>query len=296
VNNLFSSATDTLRYYYSFKYDSANTMVFIDECLSEGYCEPIAVLFMPDSLNRDSSLKYYSIKKIRICFMNPFDSTKISVHLGDGTPSLNNLIFSKTFSVSENEYNKNLDSIGLGTARFKEIDVSFVSSLQNLSCKTDFWVVLDEKVFAVMNSFKRNDDEPIREGSGHSYTDGLPSGKWSKDTDFDWWIESVVEFSQQTEIIDTNENKPPNGITLYQNFPNPFNSTTEILFYLPNSYNTSILIYNLQGQKVSEMVNSFLYSGYHRFIFIGNYFPSGIYIYRLNAGSYCLEGKMILIK
>ena len=126
-------------------------------------------------------------------------------------------------------------------------------------------------------------------------TDEPANCKWSKDTDFDWWIESVVEFSQQTEIIDTNENKPPNGITLYQNFPNPFNSTTEILFYLPNSYNTSILIYNLQGQKVSEMVNSFLYSGYHRFIFIGNYFPSGIYIYRLNAGSYCLEGKMIMI-
>jgi hypothetical protein len=73
VTNIFSQSLDTLRYYYPFKYDSANTMLFIGECFSEGYCEPIGVWFTPDSIDRDSSLKYFSIKKIRLCFMNSFD-------------------------------------------------------------------------------------------------------------------------------------------------------------------------------------------------------------------------------
>jgi len=88
----------------------------------------------------------------------------------------------------------------------------------------------------------------------------------------------------------------PEKFELYQNYPNPFNPSTTISFSLPQSTNVKISVYNLIGEKVDEIVNSFLDAGIHRIIFNASNLHSGMYIYKLEAGNISLTKKMILIK
>jgi hypothetical protein len=83
---------------------------------------------------------------------------------------------------------------------------------------------------------------------------------------------------------------------LKQNYPNPFNPTTTIGFTLPIESNVKISIYNLIGQKVAEVVNSKFSSGNHSVDFNATNLASGIYLYKIEAGSFTSVKKMQLMK
>ncbi len=83
---------------------------------------------------------------------------------------------------------------------------------------------------------------------------------------------------------------------LSQNYPNPFNPSTNIVFSLSQSGFTKLEVYNLQGKKVATLVKAPLNAGAHSFTFDANALASGVYIYRLRAGSNVLTKKMLLIK
>lgn len=105
---------------------------------------------------------------------------------------------------------------------------------------------------------------------------------------------------------ETQSNIKPTDFLLEQNYPNPFNPSTQIKFTLPVNSNVSLIIYNLLGETVSEIVNSNMNSGVHTVQwnssdFYGNKVTSGIYFYRLKAHG--IDGsefkqvrKMILLK
>jgi hypothetical protein len=85
------------------------------------------------------------------------------------------------------------------------------------------------------------------------------------------------------------------------NYPNPFNPETTVHFTLKSDTKVSIEIYNLLGQKVKTLVNNNVKAGAHSVKWNGkddNGSPvgSGIYFYRMNAGSYRSTSKMILMK
>jgi len=80
------------------------------------------------------------------------------------------------------------------------------------------------------------------------------------------------------------------------NFPNPFNPVTTIYFVLPKAEHVKISIYNPLGQLVKELVNEFKDAGPHAVKFDGSNFTSGIYFYRLEAGSFVDTKKMVLVK
>jgi len=88
----------------------------------------------------------------------------------------------------------------------------------------------------------------------------------------------------------------PNGFTLEQNYPNPFNPTTNIAFNLPVSGDVSLEVFNLQGQKVMTLVNGFKAAGAYTAAFDATNLASGVYVYRLVAGSNIQVKKMLLIK
>lgn len=83
---------------------------------------------------------------------------------------------------------------------------------------------------------------------------------------------------------------------LYQNYPNPFNPMTKIEFILPKSENVKIEVFDILGRKKEVLLDEILNEGKHYIIFNGNNYASGIYFYRLTAGSYSDTKKLLLLR
>lgn len=89
----------------------------------------------------------------------------------------------------------------------------------------------------------------------------------------------------------------PNQFNLNQNYPNPFNPTTKIEFTVPAKGNVKLIVYNMLGEKVAELINGDVAAGNHTVQFNGRNFASGAYVYILNfADQYSEAKKMILMK
>jgi hypothetical protein len=89
------------------------------------------------------------------------------------------------------------------------------------------------------------------------------------------------------------------GITefaLDQNYPNPFNPSTQISYSLPQNAKVTLNVYNSLGQMVKVLVNEVQGAGSHEVTFNASDLPSGMYIYRLQAGSFVMTKKMTLLK
>ncbi|MDR3665405.1 MAG: T9SS type A sorting domain-containing protein [Ignavibacteriaceae bacterium] len=83
---------------------------------------------------------------------------------------------------------------------------------------------------------------------------------------------------------------------LYDNFPNPFNPSTEIYYQIPNDGNVKLKVYNMMGQEVMTLINGFKEKGMYSITFNASKLASGIYIYKLEAGTFAQVKKMILTK
>jgi hypothetical protein len=91
-------------------------------------------------------------------------------------------------------------------------------------------------------------------------------------------------------------NNLPHSYSLSQNYPNPFNPTTNINFTLQKASNVTLAIYNVLGQRVSTLVNNYMREGSYSFQFNGSKLASGVYFYRIDAGTFTSVKKMILMK
>ena len=93
----------------------------------------------------------------------------------------------------------------------------------------------------------------------------------------------------------------PTEFALHGNVPNPFNPTTTIRFDLPEEADCELAIYNINGRKIRTLVDSKLEAGYCRAIWdgtddIGRPVSAGIYFYKLNAGKFSAQRRMLLVK
>jgi hypothetical protein len=88
----------------------------------------------------------------------------------------------------------------------------------------------------------------------------------------------------------------PANYSLRQNFPNPFNPSTTINYSLPHSGNVKLTVYNSIGSKVATLVNEYKTAGNYSVQFNGSNLASGIYLYRLESGSYSAVKKFIILK
>lgn len=91
-------------------------------------------------------------------------------------------------------------------------------------------------------------------------------------------------------------NQAPVVTGLTGTYPNPFNPQTTIAFDLAQNGNVNVSVYNIKGQKVTELMNSNLDAGQHRIIWNAENTASGIYFVRLNSGSVNQTQKVILMK
>lgn len=83
---------------------------------------------------------------------------------------------------------------------------------------------------------------------------------------------------------------------LLQNFPNPFNPATTIRFGIPRSSHVILRLYNLLGQEIQTLVNEQLHPGEFEVQWNGDGLPSGVYLYRIQAGDYSESRKLLLAK
>ncbi len=88
----------------------------------------------------------------------------------------------------------------------------------------------------------------------------------------------------------------PTEYTLYQNYPNPFNPITTIKYDLPNTTDVSLIIYDILGRKVKELINTKQQAGKYEIKFDASNIASGVYIYQLIADKFISSKKMILLK
>ena len=88
----------------------------------------------------------------------------------------------------------------------------------------------------------------------------------------------------------------PKVFSLEQNYPNPFNPTTLIQYSIPADQRVKLNVYNLLGQKVMTLVDGIQKSGQHEVNFNASGLASGIYFYKLEAGTQSSIKKMILMK
>ncbi len=115
-----------------------------------------------------------------------------------------------------------------------------------------------------------------------SYTDSVFNALIVKET-------NGVDSEPQREGI-------PQEIALMQNYPNPFNPSTTIRYALPQRSNVTLSVYNTLGQQVAILVNKSQDAGYHEVKFDGSALASGVYLYRIQAGTFVQTKKLTILK
>ena len=118
----------------------------------------------------------------------------------------------------------------------------------------------------------------------------------------DFQARDVYAIFSRIEVsgIDT-ENILPAKFAVHENYPNPFNPTTNISFDLVEHSPTEVTVWNMLGQKVATLYSGELPAGRHTLTFEarsenGNMLPSGVYIYKVAAGNKVDTKKMMLLK
>ncbi len=117
---------------------------------------------------------------------------------------------------------------------------------------------------------------------------GLPVG------DLNWFPDKYAYWL--TPVVERGGPKIPAGFSLAQNYPNPFNPSTMINYQLPMTSHVTLKVYNVLGQEVATLFSGILTPGNYTATFNGSKFASGVYFYRLEAGSASITKKLVLMK
>ncbi|MBN2092825.1 endo-1,4-beta-xylanase [candidate division KSB1 bacterium] len=96
--------------------------------------------------------------------------------------------------------------------------------------------------------------------------------------------------------VQNNNQYIPQDFVLKQNYPNPFNPATTIEFSLPKGSNVNLVVYDVMGKVVKQLVFGNYESGIHKVIFDASQLSSGVYFYSLTAGDFVSVKKLILVK
>ena len=88
----------------------------------------------------------------------------------------------------------------------------------------------------------------------------------------------------------------PGSYKLEQNYPNPFNPVTEIKYSIPRSEKVSLAVFDIDGNKIQQLVNKVQAGGIYSVKFSSGNYASGVYFYRLRAGNFTDVKKMIILK
>ena len=138
------------------------------------------------------------------------------------------------------------------------------------------------------NDFYGGEDVEILDMDGDEDLDIVTAASSGK---LVWW-----ENQTPVGIFDDKNNPAPQKFSLEQNYPNPFNPSTTINYLIPELSFVTLKVYDVLGNEIATLVNEEKLSGQYEIDFDATGIPSGIYFYRLKAGSYSATKKMLYLK
>ena len=153
-----------------------------------------------------------------------------------------------------------------------------------------------ERKSAKSNQFSEIANIPGRgtttEPANYSYTDvDVNSGIYTyrlKQIDLDGTFEYIGTI--EVEVV------PPKVFALEQNYPNPFNPSTVIKYSVPVNGFVNLGIFNVLGEKIADLINKEVEAGSYQINFDASNLSSGVYFYKLEAGTFTSIKKMMFIK
>ena len=101
---------------------------------------------------------------------------------------------------------------------------------------------------------------------------------------------------EETGVTPADKPNEPDVFVLSQNFPNPFNPSTSIQYYIPHAGNVRLEITDVRGQRVELLVDQYLPAGDHVLVWDSSRKASGTYFYSLSSGGTVKTKPMILVK
>jgi hypothetical protein len=129
---------------------------------------------------------------------------------------------------------------------------------------------------------------------------GTPFPEWPKDIDGQNRSTTLpymgADEASTPLAVETMGNGIPERFTLSQNFPNPFNPSTQIQFALTQGGFTTLKVYDLLGRETATLVSEVMNAGTYQLTFDANRLTSGTYVYVLTSGTERLTRKMTLVK
>ena len=111
-------------------------------------------------------------------------------------------------------------------------------------------------------------------------------------TDSSVWRRSFTEIIGIQKISEL----VPSSFSLSQNYPNPFNPTTKIKMEIAKVGNVKLIVYDILGRQVANLVNEKLKPGTYEVTFDGSNYASGVYFYKLQTKDFSVTKRMLLIK
>ena len=106
----------------------------------------------------------------------------------------------------------------------------------------------------------------------------------------------TVRESMPSTTAGVNGKTAPSVFALHQNFPTPFNPSTNVSFSLPSQMFVSLKIFDVMGREVTTLASEELNAGTHKLQWDASGMPSGVYFYCLQAGSYTMTKRLVLLR
>lgn len=109
-------------------------------------------------------------------------------------------------------------------------------------------------------------------------------------------VKETIRDLLETSTAIGDKNGQPNQIELADNYPNPFNPSTQIDFSLPQTSDVQLTVYDMLGRRVATLVDGKQRAGQHSVTFDASNLSSGVYIYQLKTDGFSKSKKMLLVK
>jgi tetratricopeptide (TPR) repeat protein len=249
-----------------------------DYASAENYYDQIIAIDTVITVKKEAYARKYAIGRL-LGKEEEYFSDLMNVYLSLSQSSSNSML-EKTFNqlsalclVGEKEY---IPAIG----EFDEI------IQQNPNTEEAVYAEIDALTTALLIE---ESDSTLQKGRLGKYL-VKSSGDYTKQVD------KILRKFFGNEIQENEKELLPTEYTLHQNYPNPFNPTTTIKYDLPNISEVSLIIYDILGRKVKELVNTKQQAGRYEIQFNASNLASGVYIYQLMAEKFISSKKMILLK